>query len=144
MTTPSGNKIVFKGGTYTSFHVTRATDAYGAQWMTTMSDAALQPRVFGTHIWHRPSRAVAFRLLYVFPLMHGWLSVEQGKLVFLYNKPNMDGPYEFIVPGYRHTRTSPAEPVKYMSEQEIEAVRAVTYSDQLLSRLREQDSDTLM
>jgi hypothetical protein len=123
-----GKKIVIKGGTYTPTQVTRFTDAYGAQWMTTMSDAYLQPRVFGTHLWHRPSVAVPYKLLNVLPGCHGWLSIDRDKLIFIYNKPNMDGPYEYIVPGYRHTKLSRAAKVSYISDVELTEAQAVTIS----------------
>ena len=92
------------GGTYTPTETCFVTDAIGQQWATSMSDARLQPRVFGIHVWHRKSANLPWQFLFAFAECHGWLNVDRGRLQFIYNKPKMQGAVRRIIPGYVNQR----------------------------------------
>lgn len=92
------------GGTYIPTQTCFVTDALGQQWATSMSDARLRPRVFGVHVWYRKNFRSPWEFLFVLEGLHGWLSVDRGRLQFIYNLPNMRGSMRRIIPGYRHMK----------------------------------------
>lgn len=92
------------GGTYTPTETTFVSDYYGQQWATSMSDYGIRPRVFGVHLWWRQNPRDAWKLLFALEECHGWLSVNRGKLQFIYNRPSMRGAMRRIIPGYQHAK----------------------------------------
>lgn len=103
----SDTPLNIPGGTYLPTETTFITDAYGQQWATSMSDARLRPRVFGIHVWYRRNARQPWQLLWVMEGLHGWLSVDRGKLRFIYNLTSMRGTMVRIIPEYRPNRKIP-------------------------------------
>jgi hypothetical protein len=103
----SDTPLNIPGGTYTPTQTTFITDAYGQQWATSMSAARLPNKQFGTHVWYRRSARHPWQFLYAFAECHGWLTVDRGKLQFIYNQPSMRGAMLRIIPEYRHNRNTP-------------------------------------
>lgn len=89
------------GGTYTPTETTFVEDSLGQQWATSMSDARLQPKTFGTHLWYRKNATSPWVFLFALAECHGWLSVSRGQLQFIYNRPKMAGAMRRIIPGYK-------------------------------------------
>lgn len=90
------------GNCYTSTESCLYTDAIGQQWVTSMSDARLTPRVFGVHLWYRKTYRSAWQIVQALPLCHGWLSIDRGRLRFTYNLPDMRGTNTRIIAAYKN------------------------------------------
>jgi hypothetical protein len=104
----SDTPLNIPGGSYLPTQTCFITDAIGQQWATSMSDARLRPKVFGVHVWYRKSATSPWQFLFVMEGRHGWLTVDRGRLQFIYNTPStrsgLGGSFRRIVSGYVHTR----------------------------------------
>jgi len=97
----SDQPLNIPGGTYTPTETTFVEDSIGQQWATSMSDARLRPKVFGIHVWYRRNATAPWTFLFALENVHGWLSVTNRQLQFIYNQPSMRGAMRRIMQGYR-------------------------------------------
>ena len=89
------------GSTYQPFATTFFTDAIGQQWVTSMSDVRLRPKIFGTHLWYRRNATSPWQFVFALEDCHGWLSVNRNQLQFIYNRPKFGGTFRRVIQGYR-------------------------------------------
>ena len=89
------------GNTYQPFVTTMFTDSAGQQWVTSMSDLRIRPKVFGTHLWYRRNDKSPWQFLFALEDCHGWLSIDRGRLVFTYNRPKFGGSFRRVIPNWR-------------------------------------------
>ena len=87
--------------TYQPFATTMFTDAIGQQWVTSMSDVRLRPKIFGTHLWYRRNDKSPWLFVFALEDCHGWLSVNRNQLQFIYNRPKFGGTFRRVIQGYR-------------------------------------------
>lgn len=97
----SDTPLNIPGGTYLPTQTCFITDAIGQQWATSMSDARIRPKVFGVHVWYRRASNRPWQFLFALEGLHGWLTVDRGQLIFVYNLTNMRGTMVRTIAGYR-------------------------------------------
>lgn len=93
--------LYIPGSTYQPFATTMFTDSAGQQWATSMSDIRIRPKVFGTHLWYRRNATSPWTFVFALEDCHGWLSIDRGRLVFIYNKPRFGGSFRRVIAGWR-------------------------------------------